>query len=95
MQAAACAGWGKMYITSDSQRDETDGGNPWNEITKFWDDLVDVVSFYGTLPPTNCPDPRMTLMVPLWTALANGEAGALRGSPVCFCVAGLAPRVCG
>ncbi|CAM9467700.1 unnamed protein product, partial [Scytosiphon promiscuus] len=73
VQAAACAGWGKIYITSDTQK-PNDAENPWNEITNYWDGLVDAVAMHETIPPENCPDPRMTLTVPLWTALTNSEA---------------------
>ncbi|CAM9294120.1 unnamed protein product [Ectocarpus fasciculatus] len=72
VHAAACSGWGKIYLTSDSQDPgSADEGNPWDVLTNYWDTLVDAVKSYPTLPPPSCSDPEMALMVPLWLA---GEA---------------------
>lgn len=69
MQEAACSGWGKIYLTSDSQDPGSDdGGNPWNVLTNYWDTLVGAVKAYPTLPPPSCSGPEMALMVPLWLA---------------------------
>ncbi|CAM9181158.1 unnamed protein product [Ectocarpus sp. 6 AP-2014] len=72
VQEAACSGWGKIYLTSDSQDPESDDeGNPWNVLTNYWDTLVEAVKAHPTLPPPSCSGPEMALMVPVWLA---GEA---------------------
>lgn len=68
---ANCNGWGKIYLTSD----EFDP-NPWNDLTSFWDLLVDAV--YEPSSSECPPDPQTTLMVPLYF-------GSNQGAHACHC----------
>lgn len=65
VRKAACAKWGKIYLTDDVLP------NPWNALPSFWETLVAAVN---SADGSDCPDQQTTLMVPLYL---DSNPGAL------------------